>query len=83
MTELPKHIGNCLIHLGVELGVSVEEIEAAIYNYPKDMYSQIAYVLMTWKTTSQNPSVVTLLKALQCVKSGGLSYLCKKYNITV
>ncbi|CAG2256576.1 unnamed protein product [Mytilus edulis] len=81
LTELPKHIGNCVIHLGIELGLTVEDIEATMYNYPKDMYSQIASVLRIWKTSSQTPTVFALMKALQHVKSGGLSYLCQRYNV--
>ncbi|CAG2200448.1 unnamed protein product [Mytilus edulis] len=80
LTELPKHIGNCVIHLGIELGLTVEDIEATMYNYPKDMYSQIASVLRIWKRSSQTPTVFALLKALQHVKSGGLSYLCQRGN---
>ncbi|CAC5398249.1 unnamed protein product [Mytilus coruscus] len=81
LRDLPKHIGNCVIHLGIELGLTVEDIEAAMYNYPKDMYSQIDYILHKWKTTSRAPMVFTLMKALQHVKSGGMSYLCEKYNV--
>ncbi|XP_076082168.1 uncharacterized protein LOC143052895 [Mytilus galloprovincialis] len=81
LTELQKHIGNCVIHLGIELGLTVEDIEATMYNYPKDMYSQIASVLRIWKTSSKTPTVFALMKALQHVKSGGLSFLCQRYKV--
>lgn len=81
LTELPKHMGNCVIHLGIELGLTVEAIEAIMYNCPKEMYIQIESVLHKWKTTSQTPTVFALMKALKDVKAGGLSYLCAKYNV--
>ncbi|VDI84255.1 Hypothetical predicted protein [Mytilus galloprovincialis] len=83
LADLPKYIGNCVIHLGIELGLTVEEIEVAMFNNPKDMYSQLAFVLHMWKTQSKRPTIFALMKALQHVKSGGLSYLCKQYNISI
>lgn len=74
-------MGNCVIPLGIELGLTVDKIEEVMYRNPKDLYAQNAHVLRIWKTTSRTPTVSVLLTALVHVQSGGLQYLFNKYNV--
>jgi hypothetical protein len=40
LRELSKQVGNCAMQLGVELGLSMVEIEETLFKLSKDMYSQ-------------------------------------------
>lgn len=81
LKRLPRQLGNCVIQLGIELGLSFASIEETMYNYPKDMYSQLYDVLKKWKESrEQKPSVYTLMKALQRTDSGGLIFLRNEYK---
>lgn len=35
LTELSKHIENCVFHLGIDLEPTVEDVEEAMYKYPR------------------------------------------------
>lgn len=81
LNRLPRQLGNCVIQLGIELGLSFNSIEETMYNYSKDMYSQLYDILKKWKQTSkEKPSVYTLMKALQRADSGGLTFLREQYE---
>ncbi|CAC5383011.1 unnamed protein product [Mytilus coruscus] len=80
LNRLPRQLGNCVIQLGIELGLSFNSIEETMYNYSKDMYSQLYDILKKWKQSSkEKPSVYTLMKALQRTDSGGLTFLREQY----
>ncbi|XP_063399233.1 uncharacterized protein LOC134683858 [Mytilus trossulus] len=80
LNRLPKHIGNCVIQLGIELGLSFNSIEETMHNHFKDMYSQIYDILRKWKQSSKiKPTIYKLMLALQCTDSGGLTFLRDEY----
>lgn len=80
LNRLPKHIGNCVIQLGIELGLSFNSIEETMHNHFKDMYSQIYDILKKWKQSSKiKPTIYKLMLALQCTDSGGLTFLRDEY----
>lgn len=81
LNELSRRIGNCVIQLGIELGLNFTSIEESIYRFPKDMYGQIYDILKKWKEQKiVKPTIHRLMMALQRVESGGLSYLRMKYK---
>ncbi|XP_076071937.1 uncharacterized protein LOC143043577 [Mytilus galloprovincialis] len=81
LNELSRNLGNCVIQLGIELGINFSSIEESMYRFPKDMYGQIYDILKKWKRQrSISPTIHRLMMALQRVDSGGLSYLRVKYK---
>ncbi|XP_052066348.1 uncharacterized protein LOC127705994 [Mytilus californianus] len=80
LNRLPKHIGNCVIQLGIELGLSFYSIEETMHNHFKDMYSQLYDILKKWKQSSSiKPTIYRLMVALQRTDSGGLAFLREEY----
>ncbi|CAG2190446.1 unnamed protein product [Mytilus edulis] len=78
LNELSRRLGNCVIQLGIELGLNFSSIEESMYRFPKDMYGQIYDILKKWKQqTSIRPTIHRLMMALQRVDSGGLSFRVK------
>ena len=79
--ELTRHIGNCAMHLGIELGLDFSEIEHTMSKYRKDIFEQTRDILMKWKKTSKVKTLYILMQALRSAKLPGFNYLCKIYNI--
>jgi hypothetical protein len=50
LKELSEQVGNCAMQLGVELGLSMAEIEQTLVKYSKDIFSQTFDVLKKWKS---------------------------------
>jgi hypothetical protein len=48
LEKLSRQVGNCAVELGVALGLSMVDIEASLFNYSKDMFSQTFDVLKKW-----------------------------------
>lgn len=77
---LPKHLGNCAIQLGIELGVSMSSINETMVRHHKDMYDQISDILRKWKSSGEiKPTIYRLMLALERVDIGGLDYLKSVY----
>ena len=82
LRELSKQVGNCAMQLGVELGLSMVEIEQTLFKYSKDMYSQTLDVLIKWeKNREVKPTIRILMKAMQASDPRGLDFLGKKYDL--
>jgi hypothetical protein len=80
LKELSKQVGNCTVQVGVELGLSMVEIEETLFKYSKDMFSQTFDVLKKWKYQRKvNPTIRILMKAMQASDPRGLTFLRKKY----
>jgi hypothetical protein len=63
---IKKEVGNCAIHLGVELGISMAAIEEILFKYQKSMFKQTFGVMEEWKSSSKvNPTILVLMKAFQ------------------
>jgi hypothetical protein len=66
LKELSAQVGNCAIQLGVELGLSMVDIEESLFKYSKDMFSQTFDVLKKWKNLRKvKPTIRILMRAFQ------------------
>lgn len=77
---LSREMGNCIIQLGLELGLSFSSIQETMYKYPKDMYKQLYDILKKWKLSSE-PTVFNLIKVLKQIQSGGIKFLREQYKL--
>ena len=73
-------VGNCAMQLGVELGLSMVEIEETLFKYSKDMYRKTLDVLQKWKKGCEiKPTIRMLMKAMQASDPRGLHFLISRY----
>ena len=80
LRELSKQVGNCAMQLGVELGLSMMEIEQTLFKYSKDIFSQTFDVLKKWKYSRKvKPTIRILMRAIQASDSRGFVFLRDKY----
>ncbi|XP_076071250.1 uncharacterized protein LOC143042693 [Mytilus galloprovincialis] len=81
-----KLIGDCVVHLGVELGLSINSIKETIVNNPRDLYDRIHDLLIKWKTCKEAnmvaPTIYRLMVALKRVEAAeGLAFVMKTYGV--
>jgi hypothetical protein len=68
------------MQLGIELGLSMVDIEESLFKYSKDMFSQTVDVLKKWKYSSKvKPTIRILMRAIQASDPRGLMFLRDKY----
>ena len=68
------------MQLGIELGLSMVDIEESLFKYSKDMLSQTVDVLKKWKYSSKvKPTIRILMRAIQASDPRGLMFLRDKY----
>ena len=68
------------MQLGVELGLSMVEIEHTLFKYSKDIFSQTFDVLKKWKGARKvKPTIRILMRAIQSSDPRGLMFLRQKY----
>ena len=68
------------MQLGVELGLSMVEIEQTLFKYSKDIFSQTSDVLKKWKHSRKvKPTIRILMRAIQTSDPRGLMFLKDKY----
>lgn len=80
LDELAHNMGNCTVHLGIELGLNMPTIEETLNRYPKDMFDQTHDILKKWKNNSTvAPTVFRLMKAVETVDKGGLTFLLETF----
>ena len=80
LRDLSKQVGNCAMQLGVELGLSMVDIEQTLFKYSKDIFSQTFDVLKKWKKSCEvKPTIRILMKAMQASDPRGLEFLIDKY----
>ncbi|XP_063426192.1 uncharacterized protein LOC134709993 [Mytilus trossulus] len=77
LKELSCRVGNCAIQLGIELGVSFDEVENSLLRFPKDLTGLIEDILKKWKEKSKIKTFLSLMLALIRVKGGGVQYLLR------
>ncbi|OPL33282.1 hypothetical protein AM593_08036, partial [Mytilus galloprovincialis] len=79
LNNLPQKLGNCALHLGVELGLSINSIEQTKTDHQK-MYDQTADILRKWKNlTEEKPTVFKLMVVLERVHLGGFQFVKDMY----
>ncbi|XP_063407500.1 uncharacterized protein LOC134691146 [Mytilus trossulus] len=82
MTE-KKLIGDCVVYLGIELGLTIGDIRETMHNFPRDLNGQIHDILIKWKETDRvKPTIYWLMVALKRVQAAaGLAFLKKEYGV--
>lgn len=73
--KLSQQIGNCALHLCIELELDCNKYEAAIVRFPKDLYSQILDIMKMWKQKYPTATQLRLMQAIQRVSPRGLLIL--------
>jgi hypothetical protein len=53
LQDVARHVGDCAIHLGLELGLEMTAIEDTLVSYQNDMKGQILDVMTKWKSSSE------------------------------
>ncbi|XP_063405757.1 uncharacterized protein LOC134689720 [Mytilus trossulus] len=81
-----KLIGDCIVHLGVELNLSIGNIKETMHNFPRDLNGQIHDLLTKWKNCNETkmvkPTIYRLMVALKRVKAAqGLNFVNKTYGV--
>lgn len=81
-----KLIGDCVVHLGVELGLSIGNIKETMHNFPRNLNGQINDLLVKWKnwkkTDRVKPTIYRLMVTLKRVKAAeGLAFVKKTYSV--
>ena len=81
LKELSKEVGNCAMMLGVQLGLSLVDIEESLFHYSKDMFNQTFDVLKKWKNSTKDvrPTIRILMRAIQESDSRGRIFLLDKF----
>ena len=68
------------MQLGVELGLSMVEIEQTLFMYSKDIFSQTFDVLKKWKYSRKvKPTIRILMRAIQASDPRVLMFLRDKH----
>lgn len=82
LKRLARNMGNCVVHLGIELGIDVPAIEETLYRFPKDMFEQTYDIVRKWKQGCRvKPTIFRLMEAVDRVDKGGLRFLLDHYKI--
>ncbi|CAG2245214.1 unnamed protein product [Mytilus edulis] len=82
-----KMIGDCVVHLGVELGLSIGNIKETMHNYPRDLNGQIYNLLVKWtddweKSNRSKPTIYRLMVVLKRIKAAeGLAFVKTTYDV--
>jgi hypothetical protein len=78
--ELSRTVGNCAMHLGIELGLSMATIEETLKRCRYITFDETFDVMKKWKTSSKVTTILMLMKAFQSADGRGLTFLIKKYG---
>ena len=78
--ELSRTVGNCAIHLGVELGLTMATIEETLKRCRNSTFEETFDVMKKWKTSSNVKTILMLMKAFQSADRRGLDFLREKYG---
>jgi hypothetical protein len=83
LEELSRQVGNCAVELGVALGLSMVDIEASLFKYSKDMFSQTFDVLKKWNNSRKEvmPTIFILMRAMQESDPRGIEFLRHKLTL--
>ncbi|CAG2242250.1 unnamed protein product [Mytilus edulis] len=79
LNDLPKHLGNCALQLGVELGITIDSIEETKTDH-RTMYGQTVDILRKWRnSTEEKPTIYRLMAVLERIHLGGFQFLKDTY----
>jgi hypothetical protein len=80
LKDVARNVGDCAIHLGLELGLEMMTIEDTLVLYQNDMKGQILDVITKWKSSSEVKTIRMLMKAFQSAEPRGYKFLREKYR---
>ena len=80
LQDLSRKVGNCAMHLGVELGLSMATIEETFKRCRNITFEETFDVMKKWKASSKVKTILMLMKAFQSADGRGLYFLRKKYG---
>jgi len=80
LKELSGKVGDCAIHLGVELGLDMATIEETLFKHPKNMFEQTFDVMKKWKISGEVKTIRMLMKAFASADGRGFKFLRDKYG---
>ncbi|XP_052097944.1 uncharacterized protein LOC127732814 isoform X7 [Mytilus californianus] len=79
LKEVAQRIGNRAIQLGIELGLSFNELQESMVEYSRNMFDQTYDILRKWKANSSVKTVYSLVVALKRVAPSCANYLREKF----
>ena len=77
---LSTKVSDCAMYLGIELGLTRETIEDIFFKNAKGIFIRNLGVMKEWKKSSENATILVLMKAFQCVDGKGLTFLRQQYG---
>jgi hypothetical protein len=80
LKDVARNVGDCAIHLGLELGLEMMTIEDTLVLYQNDMKGQILDVMTKWKSSSEVKTISMLMKAFHSAEPRGYKFLREKYR---
>ena len=81
LEDLSAKLGDCALHLGVELGLSMAAIKRILKKCENDIKKETLCVMKEWKEdSSQDKTILMLMKALQSADGTGFKTLTEKYR---
>jgi hypothetical protein len=80
LKALSRKLGDCAIQLGVELGLPVAEITETLKKSGNCTFKETLDVMTKWKKSSQDKTILMLMKALQSADGTGFKTLTEKYR---
>ena len=80
LQELSRKVGNCAIHLGVELELDMAEIEETLKRCRNITFDETFDIMKKWKRIKEVKTILMLMKAFQAADARGLNFLIKKYG---
>jgi hypothetical protein len=80
LKDVARNVGDCAIHLGLELGLEMMTIEDTLVLYQNDMKGQILDVMTKWKCSREVKTIRMLMKAFHSAELRGYKFLREKYR---
>jgi hypothetical protein len=75
LEDLSAELGDCALHLGVELGLRMVAIERILKKCKNDIKEETFGVMKEWKVSSEDPTILMLMKALHSADRTGFNFL--------
>ena len=81
LENLSAKLGDCALHLGIELGLSMAEIKRILKMCEQDSKKETLCVMKEWKNSGEDRTILMLMKALHLADGTGFKTLTEKYSI--
>ena len=80
LENLSAKLGDCALHLGIELGLSMAEIKRILKMCEQDSKKETLCVMKEWKNSGEDRTILMLMKALHSADGTGFKTLTEKYR---